>query len=94
MKIDEIKNLEAQLEAAIEDQYVRGEDYGDALALARSEIARYGDAWVGAYDQLARLRNAANKAKEKVEAIKAKLPPIQGCSPRPYLWYDGEEVPF
>ena len=60
------------------------------------EIARYGDAWVGAGDQLKRLSDGIQAAKAEVQAIKAKLPPVHGCSTRHFLWVDenDESVPF
>jgi hypothetical protein len=96
MKIDEIKNLEAQLEAAIARYESIGEHYGETLAEYSGEVARYGDAWVGAGDQLSRLSGGIQAAKAEVEAIKAKLPPVHGCSTRPFLWVDESEdsVPF
>jgi len=96
MKIDEIKNLESQLETAIEHYESLGDHYGEIHAEYSGEIARYGDAWVGAGDQLNRLSGGIKAAKAEVQAIKAKLPPVQGCSTRPFLWVDenDESVPF
>jgi hypothetical protein len=96
MKIDEIKNLESQLETAIEHYESLGDHYGEIHAEYSGEIARYGDAWVGAGDQLNRLSSGIQAAKADVQAIKAKLPPVHGCSTRPFLWAEGndESAPF
>jgi hypothetical protein len=96
MKIDEIKNLESQLETAIEHYESLGDQYGEIHAEYSGEIARYGDAWVGAGDQLNRLSVGIQAAKADVQAIKAKLPPMHGCATRPFLWAEenDESAPF
>jgi hypothetical protein len=46
------------------------ESLGDIEAEYRGEVARFGDAWPGAADQLARTREGARKAEADYEALR------------------------
>ena len=92
MKNSEIIELVNQFEQARQ----RYEDVGECFVETRSqyynEISLYGDAWVGARDQLDGAYQAYMEAEEEYKALQAKLPPLQGCEEKKSWEY--EEVPF
>ena len=92
MQNSEITELVNQFEQARQ----RYEDVGEWFVEIRSEyyneVSLYGDAWVGARDQLDRAYRACGDAEEEYKALQAKLPPLQGCEEKKSWEY--EEVPF
>jgi hypothetical protein len=79
----------------VEQARQRYEDVGEWFVEIRSEyyneVSLYGDAWVGARDQLDRAYRACGDAEEEYKALQAKLPPVHTCEPPAVV---EEECPF
>ncbi len=87
----ELTNLLALIEEREDALYEAQSQLGDIEAEYYGEVARYGDAWVGAQPQLARYRKALDEGRDEIQDLRAKLPPVHTCERPPVV---EEECPF
>jgi hypothetical protein len=74
-----ILSLLSVLAEAEQSAYEAADCASDIVAEYHGEVARFGDAWVGAHDQIGSIRQGIKKDQNELEAIRALLPPVQGC---------------
>lgn len=87
----ELTKLLALIQEREDVLYEAESQLGDIEAEYYGEVARYGDAWVGAQLQLQSYRQTIDEDRAEIQDLRAKLPPVHTCERRPVV---KEEYPF